>query len=134
MKIWIIEPHEICPTTLLKDRIRRMSRESQRPPALPSSGQIRQEKRLYDRLPCFLLVDYVSQGCAYRAFIRNISADGAFIESHLPVPTGPEIDLVISFLGDQNPIKITGERVRVCEDGIGVRFNPIPHCTADLPG
>jgi hypothetical protein len=134
MKIWIIEPDRISPMALLKDRIRRMSREMQPPSLLRPPDPIHEEKRLYERVPCFLLVDYVSQGCAYRSFIKNISADGAFIESHRHVPTGPEIDLVISFREDQNPIKITGRRVWIGEQGIGVRFHPVRNDVLHTPG
>jgi len=124
MKIWIIEPDETCVTTLLKDQLNRMGEENAVPPSLDSDARLREERRLFPRIPCFLLVDYAMQGCAYRAFIRNISAEGAFIESHGLVPHGSDISLVISILDHQHPVKITGEIVRIREEGLAVRFDP----------
>ena len=125
MKIWNIEPDETCVTSLLKDQLNRMGEESRVLPSFDSDGRLREEKRLFPRIPCFLLVDYAMQGCAYRAFIRNISVEGAFIESHGPVPHGPVISLVISILDRQHPVKITGEIVQVREEGLAVRFDPV---------
>ena len=89
------------------------------------NDRIRMERRLFTRVPCFLLVDYATQGLAYRAFARNISADGVFIEAQRPVPEGSDISLVISFVEDRHPIKVSGEIVRVSEKGLGVRFDPV---------
>ena len=125
MKIWIIEPHNACVTTRLKDQINRMGEEMEGSIPMVSNDQIRVEKRLFPRMPCFLLVDYAAQGCAYRAFVRNISADGVFIESLTPGPLGRDISLVISFLDDHHPYKISGEIVRTCEQGLAVRFDPV---------
>ena len=124
MKIWIIEPDATCVTALLKDQLSRMVEETGIPRSLDSDDRLREERRLFPRIPCFLLVDYAMQGCAYRAFIRNVSVEGAFIESHGPVPNGPDISMVISILDQQHPVKITGEIVRVREEGLAVRFAP----------
>ena len=134
MKIWIIEPDETCVTTLLKDQLNRMGEETGVLPSLDSDDRLRGERRLFPRIPCFLLVDYVIQGCAFRAFIRNISAEGAFIESHGLVPLGSDISLVISILDRQQPVKITGEIVQTREDGLAVRFDPLADLLlANLP-
>ncbi len=125
MRIWIIEPDDTCATALLKDQLTRMGEELGILPSIVTEERMREERRLYPRIPCFLLVDYAAQGCAYRAFVRNLSADGAFIESHTPAPPGPDISLVISFLDDRRPIKIRGEIVRVGDEGLGVRFDPV---------
>ena len=134
MKIWIIEPDETCVTTLLKDQLNRMGEQSRVLPSLNSDGRLREERRLFPRIPCFLLVDYATQGCAYRAFVRNISVEGAFIESYGPVPHGRDISLVISILDHQHPVKITGEIVRIREEGLAVRFDPVADLLlANLP-
>jgi hypothetical protein len=125
MKTWIIEPDETCVTTLLKNQLNRMGEEARVLPSLDSDDRLREERRLFPRIPCFLLVDYATQDCAYRAFIRDISVEGAFIESHGPVPHGPDISLVISILDRQYPVKITGEIVRIREEGLAVRFDPV---------
>jgi hypothetical protein len=125
MKIWIIEPERACVTDLLEDLANPMDREERVPPDEPCKGPIREERRLYPRVPCFLLVDYASQGNFYRAFVRNLSANGAFIESHVPIPTAPDISLVISLPEHENPVKITGEVARSGGQGIGVRFHTL---------
>lgn len=132
MRIWIIEPDDACATTLLKDEITRMGEEMGILPSIVSEECLCEERRLYPRIPCFLLVDYATQGCAYRAFIRNISADGAFIESYRLVPHGPDISLVISFLDNRPPVKVAGEIVRIGEQGLGVRFDPVADFLPDL--
>ena len=134
MKIWIIEPDETCVTTLLKDQLSLVGEKTGVLPSVDSDDRLREEKRLFPRIPCFLLVDYATQGCAYRAFIRNISAEGAFIESHGPFPHGPDISLVISILDHQHPVKITGEIVQIREEGLAVRFDSVADLLlADLP-
>ena len=133
MRIWIIEPDDACVTTLLKDQINRMGEEMGVLPSIVSEERLREERRLYPRIPCFLLADYAIQGCAYRAFVRNISADGAYIESHTYVPHGPDISLVISFLDDRPPVKVSGEIVRIGEQGLGVRFDPVADFLPDDP-
>jgi len=125
MKVWVIEPDETCVTTQLKDHIHRMAQEMGMPETAGSDEGLREERRLYPRMPCFLLADYVTQGCAYTAFVKNISAEGAFIESPRPVPAGPDIALVISPVDEHNPIKVAGEIVRKDQQGIGVKFNPL---------
>jgi len=134
MKVWIIKPDETCITTLLKEQLNRMGEETGVLPSFDSDVRLREERRLFPRIPCFLLVDYVMQGCAFRAFIRDISVEGAFIECHGFVPHGSEISLVISVLDRQYPVKITGEIVRTLEEGLAVRFDPVADLLlANLP-
>lgn len=125
MKTWIIDPHDACATTRLKDQINRMGEEMGDANPMVVNDRIRAEKRLFARIPCFLLVDYATHGCAYRAFVRNISADGVFIEGQRPFPPGSDISLVISFVEDRHPVKIKGEIVRSSQQGLGVRFDPV---------
>jgi len=130
MKIWVIEPEKTRITNLLEDLATQMGPEPRLPPHERCVGRIREERRLYPRVPCFLLVDYATGGNAYRAFVRNLSADGAFIESHMPGPTGPDISLVISLREGKNPVKINGEIAWSGGQGMGVRFDPL----ADIVG
>lgn len=128
MKIWVIEPDAECGKNLLKDHINWMGEEERFTVTVGSDEGLREERRLYPRIPCFLLVDYVTRGYAYTAFIKNIGADGAFIESARPVPSEPDIDLVISPPSDHKPVKVAAEIVRVEQQGIGVRFIPLSQC------
>jgi hypothetical protein len=131
MSVWIIEPETESFMAVLKDRISRMGKAQGVRTLGSSDGRLRKERRLYPRVPCFLLVDFAVQDCAYRAFIRNISVEGAFIQSQRPIPPGPDVTLVISFLQDQSPVKIVGDIVWMGEEGIGVRFNPVADFSLD---
>lgn len=133
MKIWIIEPDETCSMTLLLEYVHRLRRETQSPAKGGSDQRMRQEKRLYERMPCLLLADYAAQDYAYRAFVKNISCDGAFIESPRPVPTDSEIVLVLPILDDAQPLKLAGEVVWADQQGMGVKFNHLAGCTFHPP-
>jgi hypothetical protein len=131
MKIWVIEPDEACSMTLLKDWIRRMDQVAGWPSPAPPDDLIREEKRLYPRIPCFLLVDYATEEWACRAFVKNLSADGAFIETPRTLPVETELALVISFLDDHHPVKLVGEVVWEGRRGIGVKFDHLAECEFD---
>lgn len=134
MKVWIIDPDETCVTSILKDQLNRMGEETRILPSVDSDVRLREERRLFPRIPCFLLVDYVMRGRAYRAFVRNISVEGAFIESHGLVPHESDISLVISILDHQHPVKISGEIIQIREQGLAVRFDSLADLLlADLP-
>jgi Tfp pilus assembly protein PilZ len=74
------------------------------------------------REPCFLAVDYATQGRVFKDFVRNVSSTGVFIETSEPFTVGEEITLTFSSGSDEGPVKITGEIVRSGSGGIGVRF------------
>ncbi len=133
MKIWIIEPEKTSVAVLLKDQITRLARREGIVPPRAATDRLREEKRLYPRISCFLLVDYVAQDCAYRAFVRNVSADGAFIETQRPVPAGPKISLIVSLPDGQGSMKTTGDIVWVGDRGIGVKFDPVEELMPDKP-
>lgn len=78
--------------------------------------------RKHYRKPVFTVVDYATQGHAYRDFIRNISAGGVFIETPMPFSVGQELSLTFALPIYQKHIKITGEIVRIDSQGIGVKF------------
>jgi hypothetical protein len=124
MRIWVIEPEQMSFAARLKDLMGRMGGQTEDSPPTAPEERIRHERRLFPRIPCFLLVDFVMQGCAFRSFIKNISAQGAFIENARAVPAGPDVSLVISFPEHPSPVKIKGEVAWTGERGIGVRLIP----------
>jgi hypothetical protein len=124
MRIWVIEPEQMSFAARLKELMGRMGGEGESAPPTVPEDRVPQERRLFPRIPCFLLVDYVLQGCAFRSFIKNISAQGAFIENGQAVPAGPDVSLVISFPEHPSPVKIKGEVAWTGERGIGVRLLP----------
>ena len=84
---------------------------------MPSKG-----KRKHYRKPFFMVVDYTTQGHAYRGFIQNISPGGVFIETPMSFSVGQELSMTFALPTCQKHIKISGEVVRTSPQGIGVKF------------
>jgi hypothetical protein len=90
--------------------------------------------REYPRLSCYLLVDFASQGKAYRSCIRDISASGVFIETMDLFTPGQEIALCFT-LPESNemlPFKLKGKVTRVLSDGIGVQYENMTEYQRDI--
>jgi len=69
-------------------------------------------KRKHTRKPLVTVVDYANKGQAYRDFIQNISAEGVFIETTMPISIGQELSLTFALPSYQAHIKTTGEVVK----------------------
>lgn len=80
------------------------------------------ERRGFDRLRCFLLVDYAVADLAYRDFIRDISCGGMFIETRRRFSKGLRIHIVLSALA-LGSIKASGRIASSSREGIGVIFD-----------
>ena len=79
-------------------------------------------KRKHYRKTLLTVVDYTTQGNAYKDFIQNISPGGVFIETPMPFSVGEELSLTFTLPSYQKHIKITGKVVRISTQGIGVKF------------
>lgn len=90
--------------------------------------------RQFPRIPCYLLVDFATGGRAYRSTIRDISANGVFIETSRKFDKGQEVALCFTFseAGETLPFKIKGSVSRVYTDGIGVHYAPMTHYRRDI--
>jgi len=62
------------------------------------------EKRQHNRRVPLVSVDFAVQGRAYRGFIHNISAGGAFIETRESFKVGAEITMTFLSAKDRKPI------------------------------
>ncbi len=80
------------------------------------------KRREHPRIPCAMAVDYVAGDRALQGIIKDMSADGMFIETRGPLSVGQEIVLTFSSPNYPEPIKITGEVVRRGTLGVGVKF------------
>lgn len=90
--------------------------------------------REYPRLDCFLIVDFAAQGKAYRSCIRDISANGVFIETSEKFEQNQEVALCFT-LGEANdvlPFKISGRVTRIYPDGIGVQYENVTHYQREI--
>ncbi len=90
--------------------------------------------RAYPRLACYLLVDFAAQGKAYRSYIRDISANGVFIETAERFSEGQLVALCFT-LSDANeplPFKVMGRVTQIYPDGIGVQYEKITHYQREI--
>lgn len=81
-----------------------------------------QNKRKAYRKACLMVVDFTIKDRFYSGCIKDISVDGAFIESHYHGSIGDEIQLTFSNPDISKPIKLTGNVRRISLDGFGVKF------------
>jgi Tfp pilus assembly protein PilZ len=90
--------------------------------------------REYPRLACYIMIDFASDGKAYRSTIRNISASGVFIETHDAFQQGQDIALCFALCEDQEmlPFKINGKVTRIFHDGIGVQYENVSGYQRDI--
>jgi uncharacterized protein (TIGR02266 family) len=79
-------------------------------------------KRRHHRKTFSMIVDYATEGRAYKDYIENISAGGVFIETRTPFAVGQEVSLSFPLPNHEKYIRITGEVVRTSQQGIGVKF------------
>ena len=87
--------------------------------------KLSKERRGHTRKPFVTVVDFASQGRAYREFIKDISGSGVYIQTSRPFSVGQEVVLTFQFPDSQKHVKITGRIARVNDAGIGVQFNII---------
>jgi hypothetical protein len=74
------------------------------------------------RKGCYIPVSYAANRRINVDPIINISKNGLFIETQLPLSVGQEILMSFSMQGYDHPIKIKGEIVRTSRLGIGVEY------------
>ena len=62
------------------------------------------------------------KGGYFKASIKNLSSNGVFIRTHRPFSAGEEIAMTFTFPISKNTKMVTGEIVRISDEGIGVVF------------
>jgi len=87
------------------------------------NSQFGEKSRQDDRLTFYSMVDFVVEGQYYRDFIQDLSASGVFIKGHHMFEPGQLILMTFMAPYFQKPFKISGEIVRILDDGIGVKFD-----------
>ena len=70
----------------------------------------------------------------YSNYIKNISRNGIFIETHNPIKIGEEILLVFSMPEFSKPLKLEGQIIQVSSNGIGVVFKNISNYQGEMIG
>ncbi|MGB2929240.1 MAG: PilZ domain-containing protein [Desulfobacterales bacterium] len=80
------------------------------------------ERRKYNRIDFFTIIDYSAGDQYYRDFIQDMSNSGVFIKTSQKFSVGQIIRMTFMSRDYQKPFKINGEIVRASPDGIGVKF------------
>jgi hypothetical protein len=90
--------------------------------------------REFPRLSCYLMVDFAAGGKAFRSCIRDISANGVFIETGDSFETGQDIALCFTLTESEEslPFKVQGKVTRLYPDGIGVRYENMTAYQRDI--
>ena len=86
------------------------------------------EKREEIRKSCDIPINYAARDRVYADQIKNISANGLFIETGKPFMEGDEVIMTFRLDGFDKSLKLRGEIARTNQAGIGVAFKNIsPH-------
>ena len=85
--------------------------------------KLSKERRRHTRKFFVTVVDFASQGRAYREFVQDISGSGVYIQTSRPLSVGQDVVLTFPFPDSSKHVKITGRIIRVDDTGIGVQFN-----------
>lgn len=90
--------------------------------------------RKYPRIPCYLDVDFATKGKAYRSCIRDISANGIFIETAEKFVAGQMVDVCFSIheVNESLAFKIKGRVMRVSNDGIGIQYQQMTNSRREI--
>jgi Tfp pilus assembly protein PilZ len=84
------------------------------------------EKRKHPRKTTLMDITYSSdKRRVFEDFVKNISADGLYIETNLVSELGQQLNMTFSHPETGHPIKVSGKIIRVDSGGIGVRFNKL---------
>lgn len=90
--------------------------------------------REYPRLDCYLLVDFAAKGRAYRSCIRDISANGVFIETSDVFEPDQAVALCFTLSEPKESLsfKVKGRVAQIYPDGIGVQYENITHYQREI--
>lgn len=83
----------------------------------------KRDQRRQPRMPCRIITEYSINDLDYKGVMRNISLDGAFIESQHELAVNQRIAQSFFFPNFEIPIRSSSKIVWVATKGFGVRFN-----------
>ena len=83
------------------------------------------EKRSGIRKTCRIPINYAAYDRVFSNHIKNISANGLFIETQRPLLVGDEIVMTFRLDGFDKPFKVRGEIAHATRAGVGVEFKDI---------
>jgi Tfp pilus assembly protein PilZ len=81
------------------------------------------ERRYHRRRSLVTVVDFATQGRAYREFTKDLGNGGVYIETANSFSVGQEMTLTFFFPVPQKHVRIIGRVARADHAGIGIKFN-----------
>lgn len=82
----------------------------------------KRDQRTHPRTPCRIITEYIVDDQNCKGVMRNISIDGAFIESRHELAVNQRIAQSFFFPNFEIPIRSSSKIVWVASRGFGVRF------------
>ena len=83
----------------------------------------KRDQRTHPRTPCRIITEYIVADQNCKGIIRNISQDGAFIESRHELAVNQHIAQSFFFPNFEIPIRSNSKIAWVASKGFGVRFD-----------
>ena len=80
------------------------------------------ERRSTPRIPYRTRAIYKSPKVNGAGTIKNLSSDGMFLETPIPLIVGDHVHIVFKLRNSQRPMDLSGEIARRTPVGVGVRF------------
>ena len=109
-------------TRRMSDLVKKLSLEEQRILARLLNNWEKRDQRSHPRIPCTIITEYQALNRSYKDTIKNISLNGAFIESTNHFPVNLEIDQRFFFPNFEIPIRSHSKIVWTTTSGFGVQF------------
>jgi PilZ domain len=109
-------------TKRMSDLVNKLSLEEQRILARLLNNWEKRDQRSHPRIPCTIITEYRALNRSYKDTIKNISLNGAFIESTNQFPVNLEINQRFFFPNFEIPIRSHSKIAWTASFGFGVQF------------
>jgi hypothetical protein len=83
----------------------------------------KRDQRKNPRMPCRIITEFIVNDRGYKGVMRNISIDGAFIESRHELAVNQHIAQSFFFPNFEIPIRSNSKIVWIASKGFGVQFD-----------
>ena len=109
-------------TKRMSDLVNNLSLEEQRILARLLNNWEKRDQRSHPRIPCTIITEYRALNRSYKDTIKNISLNGAFIQSTNQFPVNLVINQRFFFPNFEIPIRSHSKIAWTASSGFGVKF------------
>ena len=109
-------------TKRMSDLVEKLSIEEQRILTRMLNNWDKRDQRSHPRIPCTIITEYLALNRSYKDTIKNISLNGAFIESTNRFPVNLDINQRFFFPNFEIPIRSHSKIAWTASFGFGVQF------------